>query len=99
MVWRSSNAFAIRFPFIWRPCRCGIERCLGLRHGAASVVFGVGFILCAVVSDALDDYFGVVAACEGALRIGPIAFGLAFVVARHRPLPLLVFAKVTWGFR
>ena len=98
MVRRSSNAFDIRFPFTRRLCRCGFERCLGLRHGAASVVFGVGFILCAVVGDALDHDFEFVTTCEGAFRVGPIAFGLAFVVARHRPLPLLVLAKVSRRF-
>ena len=72
---------------------------LSLHDGVPCVVNRVGFIVSAVVGDALDDYFGIIPTGKGALRIGPIAFGLAFVVARHRPLPLLVFAKVTWGFR
>src|SRR5271156_1517879 len=98
MVRRSSNAFAIRCPFVWRLCRCGFERRLGLRHGAASVVFGVRFILCAVVGDALNDDFVIVAAGEGALGVSPIVFGLALVFAGNGPSSFLAFAKVAWRF-
>ena len=41
---------------------------------------------------------GVVATGEGAFRVRPIAFGLAFVVTQRRPVPLLVLAKVSRRF-
>ena len=56
------------------------------------------FFVAAVISNALDDDLGVVATGEGAFRVGPIAFGLAFVVTGHRSLPLLVLAKMTGCF-
>src|SRR5579859_7125294 len=57
---------------------------LSLRHRKPSVVFGVGLILCAKVSDSLDHYFWIVTAGEGALGIRPVMFGLAFVVVGKR---------------
>jgi hypothetical protein len=56
------------------------------------------FFVAAVISNALDDDLGVVATGEGAFRVRPIAFGLAFVVTRRRPVPLLVLAKVSRSF-
>ena len=46
-------------------------------HGTASVRFRVVFFGTSIVGDALDDFFRVVTAGEGALRIGPVMFGLA----------------------
>src|SRR5271156_5492740 len=71
---------------------------LSLRDRTASVRFGVGFIVCAKVSDSLDHYFWIVAARKGALRVSPIVFGLAFVVARYRPPSLLSVGKMAWRF-
>ncbi len=71
---------------------------LSLRDRTASVGFGFGLILCAKVSDSLDHYFWVVTAGEGALRIRPVMFGLAFVVTGHRPIALLVLAKMPGCF-
>ena len=65
---------------------------LGLRDGVPCVVIRIVFIFRAVVGDALNHDFGIVAASEGALRVGPIVLGLAFVVAGHRPWAFLVVA-------
>src|SRR5260370_36191005 len=62
----------------------------------ASVV-GV-FFVASVVGDALDHDFGIVAAGEGALRVSPIVFGLAFVVSRGRALALSVVTRVPGRF-
>src|SRR5229473_1090023 len=67
---------------------------LCLCDGVPCVINRIGFILRAVVGDALDNDFGVVAAGEGALGVGPVVFGLAFVVVRHLPLVLSVVAKM-----
>ena len=63
---------------------------LGFRDGMPCVVIRIVFIFRAVVGDALNHDFGIVAASEGALRIGPIVLGLAFVVAWHLPWAFLV---------
>ena len=49
---------------------------LCLCDGVPCVINRIGFILRAVVGDALDNDFGVVAAGEGALGVGPV--GLRF---------------------
>ena len=64
----------------------------------ASVVFGIRLVLRAIVRDALDYDFGIVATGQGALRVRPIVFGLALVVGWQRPLPLLVVPKVSRRF-
>ena len=85
MLRRSSNRFAIRLPFIRCLCRCGIERSLGLHDGKPRVVIRIVFIFRAVVGDALNHYFGIVAAGQGALRIRSIVLGLALVPATYGP--------------
>ena len=55
---------------------------LGLSHGPASVVLRVGLILGSIISDALDDLIGMVAAAKRSLGVGPIRFGLALVSSR-----------------
>ena len=98
MLQHSSIRFALRLAFIRFLSHSRIDGSLGFGHGVACVIIRIGFVVCAVVSDALDYDFGVVAAGEGAFRVGPIAFGLAFVVTGHRPLPMLVLAKMTGRF-
>src|SRR5579859_2887421 len=69
-----------------------------LFHRVTGVVIGICFILRAVVSNALDHYFWVVAPGEGALRVGPIVLGLAFVVVGKRAPSFLGLAKVSRCF-
>ena len=57
---------------------------LGLRDGVMGIVIRVSFILRSVIGDALDYYFRIVAAGEGALRIGPVMLGLAQWTRRRR---------------
>jgi hypothetical protein len=56
----------------------GLSLEFGLRlfHGVPGVVFRIVFVIGAIVSDAPDDFFGIVASREGALGVGPIALGL-----------------------
>src|SRR5579864_5471387 len=49
-------------------------------YRVASVVLGIVFFVGAVVGDALDDFFGIIAAGESPHGVRPIPFGL-------RPLP------------
>ena len=72
---------------------------MSLGHSAPCVVVRVVFVFRAIVGDALDHYLGIVAAGEGALRVGPIVLGLAFVVAGHSAFMLSVVAKVSGRFR
>jgi hypothetical protein len=67
-------------------------------NGAPSVVIRIGFIVRAVIGDALNHDFGIVAAREDALRVGPIVLGLAFVFAGHRPQAFLVVAYMPGCF-
>ena len=69
-----------------------VELLFSFRDSVARVVNRIVFVFRAIVGDALDDDFGVVAASESALRVGPIVLGLAFVVAGHRPWAFLVVA-------
>jgi len=71
---------------------------LSFRNGVPCVIIRIVFVFRAIVGDALDHYFGVVAAGEGALGVGPIVFGLAFVVAGCSPLTLPAVAKVPGRF-
>ena len=77
-------------------CSCGtgssVQFRLSLRDGVPRVVIRIVFVFRAVVGDALNHDFGIVAASEGTLRVGPIVFGLAFVVVGHRPWAFLVVA-------
>ena len=66
---------------------------------ANGIILWIVFVVRTVVGDALDHDFGVVASGEGALRVGPIVFGLAFVVAGNGPSSFLRFAKVAGCFR
>ena len=75
-----------------------LQLSLSLRHRAPCVIIRIVFVFRAVVGDALNDDFGIVAAGEGALRVGPIVFGLAFVVAGNGPSSFLGFAKVAGRF-
>src|SRR6266436_4488881 len=75
-------------------------RKLGLSFvdGEPGVVNGIAFVIAPKVSDSLDHYFWIVTAGEGALRICPVMFGLAFVVTRDGPLALFVLAKMPGCF-
>ncbi|MGH9713658.1 MAG: hypothetical protein ACRD5M_10205 [Candidatus Acidiferrales bacterium] len=42
----------------------------------ARVVFRIVLFVGAIVGDAPDDFFGIMASCEGTLRVGAIALGL-----------------------
>jgi hypothetical protein len=53
--------------------------------GEAGVVVGIGFVVGAIVGNSANDFFGVIPACEGALGICPIGFGLAAVAWRKFP--------------
>jgi hypothetical protein len=78
--------FAMRLAIIPSLRRRSIERSLSFRHGVASVVIRIAFVVRAAVGDALNNDFGIVTAGEGALRMSPIVLGLAFVVVGHQPL-------------
>jgi hypothetical protein len=67
---------------------------LSFCDGAAWVIVRIAFVVRAVVSDALDGDFGVVASGEGALRVSPIMFGLALVVTGNIPSSFLGLAKI-----
>ncbi len=71
-------------------------RKLGLSfvYGEPGVVNGIAFVIAPKVSDPLDHYFWIVTAGEGALRICPVMFGLAFVVVGKRAPSFLGLAKV-----
>ena len=56
------------------------------------IILWIVFVVRTVVGDSLNNDFRIVAAGEGALRVGPIVLGLAFVVAGYRPWALLVVA-------
>jgi len=85
-MWTFGNPGRARVvPFDW-------ELRLGFRDGMACVILRIVFIFRAVVGDALNHDFGIVAASEGALRVGPIVLGLAFVVAGYPPWAFLVVA-------
>jgi hypothetical protein len=73
---------------------------LGLspRHRPPCVIIRIVFVFRAVVGDPLDDDFGIVTTGKGALRVGPILFGLAFVVAGNGPSSFLGFAKMAGRF-
>src|SRR5260221_6686314 len=51
--------------------------------GMACVVVWVSLVHRAIVRNASNDHFGVIAASESAIRISPIFFGLAAVSCRH----------------
>src|SRR5258708_39238765 len=69
---------------------------MGLRfaYSEPRVIIRIGFIFRTVVGDALKDDLGIVAAGEGALRVGPVVLGLALMAARHGPLALSLAANV-----
>ena len=75
-----------------------LELLLGFRDSMPRIVNRIVFVFPAIVGDALNDHFGVVATSESAFRIGPIVLGLAFVVAGHRPRAFLVVAKMPGRF-
>ena len=68
-------------------------------HGVASIIFRISFIFGAVVGDALDHDFGIVAAGKRALGISPIVFRLALVHAQQRPLLSAAITNVAWRVR
>jgi len=66
---------------------------LSLRAGVPCVVIRIVFIFRAVVGDALNHDFGIVAASERTLRVRPIVFGLALVVGWHRLVSFLTVER------
>ena len=75
-----------------------LQVCPSLHHRMPGVITWIVFVIRAVVGDALNDDFGIVAAGEGALRVGPIVLGLAFMFGGHRSSPFLGLAKVAGCF-
>ena len=57
----------------WRSCEFGHR----FFYRVTGVIFRVRFVVGAVPRDSLDDRFGTITTREGALREGPIVFGLA----------------------
>jgi hypothetical protein len=70
-----------------------VQVSLSLRAGVPCVVIRIVFIFRAVVGDALNHDFGIVAASERTLRVRPIVFGLALVVGWHRLVSFLTVER------
>ena len=75
-----------------------LQLSLSPRYRPACVIIRIVFVIRAVVGDPLDDDFGIVTTGQGALRVGPILFGLAFLVAGNDPPSFLGLAKVSRRF-
>ena len=71
---------------------------MSLRDSVPCVVIRIVFIFRAVVGDALNHDFGIVAASERTLRVGPIVLGLGFVLVGHRPWTFLSVAQMPGCF-
>src|SRR6266581_1980660 len=83
-----------------RPARFGrgisrIQFCLSFLNRQPRVILRIVLVVGAVVGNALDDGFGVVAAVEGPFCEGPIIFGLALVVGGHGSLTFLTLDSVS----
>ena len=70
-----------------------IECSLSLHNGVPRVIIRIVFSVRAVVGDSLDDFFWVVTSGEGALRIGPVMFGLAQRARLRRSWRLRMVAR------
>src|SRR5258708_34210043 len=71
---------------------------LGFHHCVARAVVRFRFVLRAIVRDALDDYFGVGAAGESAIGVGPVVSGLALVTTGNFPIEFFAFGQMAWRF-
>src|SRR5260221_2986996 len=67
---------------------------LSIHESVPGIMLGVVSVFGEVVSDALDNHFGIVAAGQSAIGVGPVVFGLAFAAGGHRPVAMPVVAKV-----
>ena len=75
-----------------------LELFQGFLDSVSCVIVRIVFSVRAIVGDALDHDFGIIATGEGAFRVSPIVFGLAFVVARNGPPSFLGLAKMAGRF-
>jgi len=76
----------------------GIRFCKSFVNRQTRIVLRIVLVIGAVVGNALDDDLGIVTAGEGALRVCPIAFRLAFVVTGYRPSSLSRVREMAWRF-
>jgi len=75
-----------------------VQVSLSLRDSVPCVVIRIVFIFRAVVGDAPNHDFGIVAASERTPRVGPIALGLGFVLVRQGPWTFLSVAQMPGCF-
>lgn len=80
LVFRIAVVFGCRRVGVFKVFSSAAQVGLGFCDRPASVVLRIGFFDSAIVRNASDYDFGIVAPRECPLGVGPIAFGLAFVI-------------------